>query len=367
MAPRLSGEIDMQTFGVLIPALNPDQKLIDLLRQLLVSNGPISTILIVDDGSSAAHQLIFKQIESMHDSRLHVLHHDHNRGKGAALKTGFQFYLDQATPVTGIATMDSDGQHTVAALEKCLTLAEQRPGDLVIGARKFTEDIPFRSRFGNLLTDGLVRLITHQTISDTQTGLRVIPMSYVHRLVDFPGERFEFEFDMLLEAKKYHVTISEQPIPTIYLDGNSSSHFRVIRDSVAIYSRFLKFSASGLMSFLVDIGLFTLLMSLIGNHSLRTIMVATVIARLLSAIVNYLLNRHMVFGNAGEQTLLKYGALLAVQTVASGYLTHGLTVLLPFGSAHWAPTVAKMLGDFCLFLISYYIQKNLIFKEGQHV
>lgn len=359
----------MVSFGVLIPALDPDQKLIELLKQLVASHAPITTIMIVDDGSDGAHQPIFSQIAELGDARLQVLHHAHNQGKGAALKTGFRAYLDQGLPVTGIATLDADGQHPVSALERCLARAERTPDDLVIGARQFTGAVPWRSRFGNVLTDNLVRLLTHQTISDTQTGLRVIPLRYVRQVITFPGDRFEFEFDMLLEAKKYGVTINEQPIPTIYLDGNASSHFRVIRDSIAIYTRFLKFGLSGLGSFLIDIGLFTLLTGLLGNRqSLTTIMAATVIARAFSAVANYLINRHLVFADAGEQTLLKYGGLLVVQTLASGYLTHALTALLSLVvTGAGTPTVAKLIGDFGLFLISYHVQKNWIFKERSHV
>ncbi|WP_304053739.1 bifunctional glycosyltransferase family 2/GtrA family protein [Levilactobacillus namurensis] len=361
----------MLNFGILIPALDPDAQLLELVRQLLAQQPALASIVVVDDGSDAKHQPIFEQLQHLDDSRVHLLRHAQNQGKGAALKTGFRYYLQQTNlpALAGIATMDADGQHTVAALEKCLHLATQRPDDLIIGARQFTGDIPWRSRFGNILTDNLVRVLTHQTISDTQTGLRVIPWTYLTTALTFPGERFEFEFDMLLEAKKHHVTISEQPIPTIYLDGNASSHFRVVRDSLAIYARFFKFAASGLASFVIDIGLFSLFMLLLGQQqSLAVIMGATVLARLASAVVNYQINRHVVFENAGERTLWKYGLLLVLQTLASGYLTHGLTELL---SIVWqsalTPTVAKLVGDFCLFLLSYYLQKNFIFKRRSHV
>ncbi|MFC6164698.1 glycosyltransferase [Lactiplantibacillus dongliensis] len=354
----------MAAIGVLIPALNPDNKLIKLMNELITITAPITAIIVVDDGSDAQHQPIFTQLGTLTDSRLHILHHPQNRGKGAALKTGFDYCQRQLPQLTGIATMDSDGQHTVAALQHCLQQFAQTPHDLVIGVRQFTETIPFRSRFGNLLTSSLVRLLTHQSISDTQTGLRVIPMTYAQQLINFPGDRFEFEFDMLLEARKYDVKVTEAPIPTIYLDGNKSSHFRVIRDSIAIYSRFFKFAASGLASFLIDISLFYLVISLIGNHVLNSILIATVISRVLSSIANYLINHHLVFDHAGHQTLIKYGLLFLVQMFASGYLTNLLTWALPTTSGQWMPTLAKMIVDFILFIISYQIQRDFIFKEG---
>ena len=363
-------ETFMLSIGVIIPALNPDNQLLKLIKQLTTESELtplIKKVIIVDDGSDPAHQPIFRQLGDLYPD-LVILHHATNRGKGAALKTAFTYVKDQLPNLDGVATMDSDGQHTVAALQSCLDKFAQDPQQLVIGVRHFTNDIPFRSQFGNLLTSGLVRILTHQNISDTQTGLRVIPTTYTEALIHFPGDRFEFEFDMLLQAKKYAVKIVEQPIPTIYLEGNASSHFRVIRDSIAIYSRFFKFAASGLISFLLDISLFYLVLFFIGNHILNSILVATVVSRVLSSIVNYSINHRVVFNHAGHQTLIKYGCLFVAQMLASGFFTDLLTTLLPATDGQVMPTLAKMIVDFILFVISYQIQRDFIFKEGpQHV
>ncbi|WP_455390246.1 glycosyltransferase [Lactiplantibacillus pentosus] len=361
----------MEQINVIIPALNPDKKLIALIRDFI--DAPelmqkIRAFIIVDDGSDSDHQPIFTQLEQLPLNNLTILHHTHNRGKGAALKTGFQYVEAHLPTVSGVATMDSDGQHTVAALASCVATFSRQPQQLVIGVRHFTNAVPFRSQFGNLLTSGLVRLLTHQNISDTQTGLRVIPIRYIPALIRFPGDRFEYEFDMLLQAKKYQIKVIEQPIPTIYLDGNSSSHFRVIRDSIAIYARFFKFAASGLISFVVDISLFYLTLFILGNHVLNSILIATIASRVLSSIVNYAINHRVVFEHAGQQTLLKYAGLFIVQMLASGFLTNALTAVLPASSGQIVPTIAKMLVDFMLFIISYQIQRDFIFKERtQHV
>lgn len=360
----------MLKIGIVIPALNPDNQLSELISNITTASNlktSIQKIIIVDDGSDTNHQVIFNQLEQNYPELI-ILHHPTNYGKGAALKTAFTYVQKNLPDLTGIATMDSDGQHTVAALSSCLDKFALNPHSLVIGVRHFTNDIPFRSQFGNLLTSGLVRLLTRQKISDTQTGLRIIPTTYSTELINFPGDRFEFEFDMLLQAKKYDVKIIEQPIPTIYLDGNASSHFRVIRDSIAIYSRFLKFAASGLVSFFVDISLFYIVLFFIGNHILNSILIATVVSRVLSSLVNYAINHRVVFNNAGHQTMIKYGCLFVVQMLVSGFCTDLLTTLLPATNGEFIPTLAKMIVDFILFMISYQIQRDFIFKEGpQHV
>jgi len=356
----------MLKIGIVIPALNPDNQLSELISNITTASNlktSIQKIIIVDDGSDTNHQAIFNQLEQNYPELI-ILHHPTNYGKGAALKTAFTYVQKSLPDLTGIATMDSDGQHTVAALSSCLDKFALNPHSLVIGVRHFTNDIPFRSQFGNLLTSGLVRLLTRQKISDTQTGLRIIPTTYSAKLINFPGDRFEFEFDMLLQAKKHGVKIVEQPIPTIYLDGNASSHFRVIRDSIAIYSRFFKFAASGLVSFFVDISLFYIVLFFIGNHILNSILIATVISRVLSSLVNYAINHRVVFNNAGHQTMVKYGCLFIVQMLISGFCTDLLTTLLPATSGGFIPTLAKMIVDFILFMISYQIQRDFIFKEG---
>lgn len=356
----------MLKIGVIIPALNPDDKLVTLIQELKQATNLTSLvkkIIIIDDGSDINHQQIFQKITNLKLDNLIILHHEQNRGKGAALKTGFSYIQQNAPDLDGVATMDADGQHTVSALNSCLDKFSFNPDNLVIGVRHFTNEIPLRSQFGNILTSRLVRLLTHQSISDTQTGLRVIPLSYMEELIHFPGDRFEFEFDMLLSAKKNHVKIVEQPIPTVYIDGNSSSHFRVIRDSISIYARFLKFALSGFVSFIVDIGLFYLVLFTIGNHILNSILIATIVSRVLSSVVNYSINHHLVFNHAGQKTFIKYGCLFVVQMFASGFFTNALTTLFPSTNGQLMPTIAKMIVDFILFIISYQIQRDFIFKE----
>lgn len=352
----------LNNIGILIPSLDPDEKLVKLMTDLSQVADFSGKIVIVDDGT--VDQTIFERIEQQFNHNITILHHEENFGKGAALKTGFRYFIAHFPNMLGIATLDSDGQHTLKDLKKCLTLFAEHQQDLIIGSRSFSKDIPFRSRFGNIMTNNLVKLLTGLRISDTQTGLRVIPINYAQRLLDFPGERFEFEFDMLLKAKENNVRIYEQPIETIYIDDNASSHFRIIRDSVAIYFRFIKFALSGLVSFVIDIGLFALIIHLTGAHSLHSIMVATIVARFLSAIANYLINHHIVFEGNGRATLVKYAGIMVVQMLISGYVTHMATIILSVSGGNTLLVMfIKMVVDFALFIVSYQVQKRLIFAK----
>lgn len=355
-----------QRIGILIPALDPDQNLVTLIGKLLATNQFDKRIIIVDDGS--ADKQIFQQLATQYHERLRIIYNTDNHGKGTALKQGFTAFIQDYPEVVGIATMDSDGQHTVPDLLNCIDLFAKTPDDMVTGQRTFPKSVPLRSRFGNLLTNTLVRGLTGLPITDTQTGLRVIPIAYAKTALTFTGQRYAFEFEMLLQAKANHVGIHEQPIQTIYIDNNSASHFRVIRDSLSIYLRFIKFALSGLLSFIVDIGLFALIVHITTTYSLDTVLSATIIARLLSAIVNYTVNHHMVFDRQGHATLVKYILLMCVQMLISGYATHALSVMVASGhSLTLITTGVKVVVDFLLFLVSYQVQKRWIFKkESSH-
>lgn len=352
--------ITQESIALLIPSLDPDEhllSLIDTISQLMPAY--LQQVVIVDDGSQT--QTIFDQLAKRY-SNLVILHHQNNRGKGAALKTGFEFILSQWPDITGIATMDGDGQHTASDLFACVSAFMAHPTSLILGERHFSKATPLRSRFGNALTNHLVQMLTQLPISDTQTGLRVIPSSYATSALQFNSQRYAFEFEMLLQAKKQAISIHTVPIHTIYFDHNAGSHFRVIRDSVAIYWGFIKFSLSGLVSFLFDIGIFSIMVYFLQAYNMHGIMAATITARLLSAVINYTINYRLVFLHAGRATLLKYFLLMCSQMIVSGLLT--ILVASNTATAHFETlwlTLIKTSVDFCLFVVSYQIQKRFIF------
>ena len=141
---------------VLIPSLSPDERLPAYVKELLAAD--FGLILVVDDGSSGEYQKIFDEIAGW--ERCHVLHHEVNQGKGAALRTGFA-YLKEHTKLQGMITADSDGQHTVP---DTLKLAAELSGkeELLLGSRDFSRNnpnVPPKSRFGNRMTSGVFRLL----------------------------------------------------------------------------------------------------------------------------------------------------------------------------------------------------------------
>lgn len=349
--------------ALIIPALNPEEALLAYVEDC-IGHG-FSHIVVVDDGSVAEYGTIFAQLDSCEG--VTVLHHEQNFGKGRALKTAFSFCRQQAEEwqLAGVITVDSDGQHHIE--DVCRMSEAMDEESLVLGCRDLLdENVPPKSRFGNLLTCRVFRLLYGKWISDTQTGLRGIPLSHLELMMQVRGERYEYETEMLITVVRNKIPIKEISIETIYIEENAGTHFRPVVDSVKIYAvmlkRFLLFTFFSLSSFFLDVLAFSIL-----NYFMFTklpqaerIFWATIVARICSSIFNFTMNRKVVFQTSGRigVQILKYYCLVVVQMLASAKLVTMLVNILPF-----ADTVVKMIVDTILFLISYQIQQRWIFRS----
>ena len=218
---------------VLIPAFQPDRTLLRVVAELS-ANPEIAGVLVVDDGSGPAFRDVFQPLLAL--ANVHLLVHAVNLGKGAALKTGLNFAAVAFPDSVGVVTADADGQHSAKDILRVAATLTASPRHLVLGARAFDTAVPFRSRFGNTLTRAIMRAVTGQKLTDTQTGLRGIPLDFVPELLVLRPTGYDFELDMLVTCRNTGRPIREVPIETIYLEGNRSSHFDPLRDSMRIFS-----------------------------------------------------------------------------------------------------------------------------------
>ena len=222
----------LEKLVIVLPSLDPDAKF-DGVVEGLVQAG-FAHILIVDDGSDAAHQIHFEKAAAHPVCR--VLHHGVNKGKGRALKTAFRCVLDELPEVEGVVTIDGDGQHLlediIACGERMLALGDK----VVLGCRDFdAPGVPPRSVTGNKTTNRLFKLFYGIEISDTQTGLRAIPRRFLEHMIAMEGERFEYETNMLLMMRRQGIAFVEQPIATVYDPEDYSSHYNAVKDSWRIF------------------------------------------------------------------------------------------------------------------------------------
>ena len=346
--------------AIIIPSLNPDEKLLTLLKDL--NDAEFQNIILVNDGSSEKYTEKFEIAKQQYGCS--VITHSVNLGKGRALKNAFNFVLTECPECIGAITVDSDGQHTIPDIISCAEALIENPNYLVMGCRDFSsENIPFRSRFGNKTTCRVLKLLCGIGVSDTQTGLRGLSCDLMKKAMTVKGERFEYEMNMLIDTKQWNIPIKEVPIQTIYIEENKTSHFNPLLDSIRIYSVFGKFIISSLLSFVVDIVLFTVIIAALKSITpvpSGYILIATIGARIFSACVNYLLNKNTVFKhkNAGKTAIIKYFILFTVQLLASATLVGFLFRLTGIHE-----TVIKVIVDALLFLISFQIQREWVFRN----
>ncbi|MCI8356864.1 MAG: glycosyltransferase [Lachnospiraceae bacterium] len=349
---------------VIIPAYEPDEKLLILLNHL--KEAGIRNMIVVDDGSGSDYQTLFARAEATEGCT--VLHHAVNLGKGRALKTAFNACLLRFPTQCGCVTADSDGQHTPQDILACMKKLWENPEALVLGCRNFdAADVPMRSSFGNKCTRKVFRYLVGLSVSDTQTGLRAIPASFMKSLMNVRGERFEYETNMLIETKNMSVPILEVPVETIYLEENKTSHFNPIKDSVRIYMIFGKFLFSSLSSSVLDLALFGLFCKALRAASgiwtgLPYIVGATILARIISAIYNFLLNYKVVFQSSANlaASAAKYFALAVCQMLCSAFLVNEL-----FGLLGGYEVAVKIPVDVLLFFLSFVIQREFVYRKKE--
>lgn len=355
-------EICTSALAVVLPSLDPDEKFLRVVDELVTSG--FETIVIVDDGSAEEKQRIFSSAERY--PQCTVLHHGVNRGKGRALKTAFEYVLENCPDMQGVITIDGDGQHLTKDIIACGNVMLRERDKVVLGCRDFNSpNVPPRSVAGNKTTSFMFRLCYGIKLSDTQTGLRAIPRRYLERFCKIEGERFEYETNMLLNMRRMGIAFVEQPIETVYDADSYSSHYNAVKDSWRIFKIMLKYLLSSAGSTIVDLLVFYLAMKLLGGYMGNyAALGSTVIGRICSSLVNFNANNAIVFGNKGhyKRALLRYYCLAIPQMLVSAGAVTLLNALF-HNSAAFIATLIKICVDTGLFFLAYYIQREWVFSQ----
>ena len=363
---------DLSKISVVLPSLDPDEKLIAVVDGLLEYG--FSDIIMVNDGSKQENLHYFYDLAAKHPE-IHLLHHEVNKGKGAALKNAFRWFLENRPDGYGVVTVDGDNQHHPADTRACCEHM-LKTGHAVLGCRDFNQaDVPARSSFGNKTTSMIFKIFVGMTISDTQTGLRALPRNVLEQLVDVYGDRFEYETNMLLAFKTKGIDFDEVKIRTVYIEENKSSHFRVIHDSWRIYklilAHFFRYTLSSVACFVVDSGMVFLLTKILGGFLLDPMLsaVSTVSARVVSSLINFFMNKKLVFqANVSTgRAMVRYYALAIPQLIVQWLLNQGLYSLLGITESQAGMrTLIHILVMCVLFIVSFTIQQRWVFAPEKN-
>ncbi len=348
---------------VVIPSYKPDEKLISTLESVIQQG--FSDIIVVDDGGGELYRPVFDQVREY--PQCTVLTHPVNRGKGAALKTAFAYFADNRPNSLGVVTADADGQHLAKDMEAvALAMAETKA--VILGCRDFTQPhVPARSKAGNNISAFLYKILLGMKISDTQTGLRAIPREYLDVLAQAEGDRYEYETSVLFAIARESIPLEEVKIETVYLDENRSSHFRVLHDSLRIYSRPIGYMGSTLLAYLIELTLFFLLLS--AFEASLPLWIQPVLAlggcKLLGGAVHYLINAFAVFYKKKPSvgSAIKYAAWQLATFCLTAGLWLLLTILFPTLTAmSYSILILKTLLGLLLFFPSFRLLHSRVYR-----
>lgn len=336
---------------VLIPVLNPDDSFMGFVRLLLKE--AVGWIIIINDGSTAEKRCVFDQLSKT--ANVTVLHHAVNCGKGQAIKTGINYFLLNApAECPGLVTADADGQHLPQDIMRTAKTGIDN-GVFTLGVRNFSGNIPVRSKFGNTLTRAVFKLFTGCSLTDTQTGLRYIPARLLPFILDIAYNRYEYELAVLIKLLGNKEPFTEVQIETVYIDGNRSSHFNPILDSLAIYCVFLRFSGLSIITAIIDYSVFSIAYFL-GSSILSSFLWARAIA----GTFNFCVAKYWVFRS--DECWKREAFRFAVLVIGLMLLSYGFTELI---NRTWEGYVlfAKLIAEGTIFFASFAIQRLFIFRN----
>ena len=330
---------------IVIPALNPNQQLIDLINKL-ESFFDEYNLILVDDGSTAGLD-IFERCKQY--KNITVLKHDKNEGKGQALKTAYSYIKANYTDCV-VITADSDGQHKPEDIKKVYDFYLINEGAFILGSRKFDCEVPKKSTCGNNISRALLRIVLNKYLHDTQTGLRAFGDNLLDFMIGIKGKRYEYEMNVINEIVRQSIPVKEVTIQTIYIENNKSSHFRPLRDFLRIAFSILKYAVPLVISFILNV----IVVSIAGITRLVWISANTALSYV---ILNWL---GLFFGN---KTIFKNGKKL-LRHIFYFLIWEAILILLCLAMSFslWATVLANFIAIVIFGLLNcFWIKKDQLF------
>ncbi|MEN6621333.1 MAG: glycosyltransferase family 2 protein [Smithella sp.] len=210
-------------FVFVIPVYNHAGTIAQVVQSALTLGFPV---FVVNDGSTDNTHEEIKDIPG-----IRIICHRENMGKGAALMCGF---TAAAVAADWAITIDADGQHYPEDARNLIAAIPDGVRPIVVGAREGMQgvDVPWTSRFGRKFSNFWVWISGGPALSDSQSGMRIYPLPET-MVLQTKAQRFQFEVEVLVHAKRKGLPVIEAPIRVIYNpDGTRISHFRPFVDFV---------------------------------------------------------------------------------------------------------------------------------------
>lgn len=354
---------------VVIPALNPPTSFASYVADLLKEG--FSRVVVVNDGSRTDKLPVFLKLKRLGAI---VIDHEQNLGQGAALRTGFQYYMDHFQGQTdGVITLNADRQIPSSDAAKIASSLhnEQAMGSfaLVVGTRnlegKNVSDYDYNM-------GGVMKLLYHMLmgvrLNDPLSGVFGIPDLRVRQCLDIGGDGYAYVTSLTMSFEK--IGFLQVPVGYAAYEDDAEPSFRKVADTIrilyTIFKKFIFYSITSVGASVVDVILFGIFTSVTFRGNPMAIIYATICARIISASFNYLMTKRFVFhfkSDSAQATTKSAGAfflLTAMQCICSALIVSAMKMLLG-GSA----VGIKVFVDTTLFFVSYKIQHKYIFKDDK--
>ena len=196
----------------MIPAYKAAETLSELVTKI-ERHIPKTDILIVEDGSPD------NTYQAAVATGAVVVRHEINKGKGEALKTGFQYALDKG--YDGIITIDADLQHDPNAIPEFVRIANEKKADVIIGTRpRSLANMPFERFLTNHLTSLIISVFSGRFVRDSQSGYRYHSRRAL-QTIRLNSSRYDTESEFLFKSGKAGFRVWEVKVPTIYSGSES--------------------------------------------------------------------------------------------------------------------------------------------------
>jgi dolichol-phosphate mannosyltransferase len=274
-----------------------------------------------------------------------------------------KLYNTKYTDCIGVLTVAADNRYSTDDIfHMACALVRDRQA-LILGCRDFSQsDIAWQSRWANRFVSSFLRLLCGLNLTDSQTALRAIPDDLIPYIFTARGDSFDYETNMLLECQQKNFDITEIKLRSSHKSTEKIKiRFNPFKISFKIYIQLLKFLSSSISSFVVDITFFTFLMWIFSSLDKKfSILISTIIARVLSSLYNYLVNKYFTFRkkNYTQGTLFRYYALCILQMFISYAFVYWLGKIIGINS-----TIVKIFVDGILFVLSFQVQREWVFKS----
>lgn len=354
---------------IVIPALNPPSSFVAYAEELIREG--FHNIIVVNDGSRTDKLPVFYKLERL---GVTVITHPQNRGQGASLRTGFQYYLDHFQGQTdGVITLNAD-KHILA--EDAMKIASSLHNEQAMGS--FALVVGARSLDGKNVADydynmgGVMKLLYHMLmgvrLNDPLSGVFGIPDLRVRQCMDIGGDGYAYATSLTMSFEK--IGFLQVPISYANLADGAEPSFRKIADTIrilyTIFKKFILYSITSVGASILDVIMFGIFTSVTFRGNPMAIIYSTICARVISASANYLLTKRFVFhfkSDSAQETTKSAGAffiLTAMQCICSALVVSAMKALLGGNVVG-----IKVLVDTTLFFVSYKIQHKYIFKDDK--